>query len=76
MAPGYRASRSSTASPWRQHPIQTELSDDNDDDDSTIQYSEEDPDVLKKCRVSLGLSREYTPTWRPKDAFRELYQNW
>ncbi|KAK5573048.1 hypothetical protein LTR43_001707 [Exophiala xenobiotica] len=78
MAPGYKASRSSTASPWRQHPIQAELSDDDDDDDddSTIQYSEEDPDVLKKCQVSLGLSREYTPTWRPKDAFRELYQNW
>ncbi|KAJ9495511.1 hypothetical protein H2202_009051 [Exophiala xenobiotica] len=60
--------------PWSQQAAQVNLSE--DDDESTVHINEEDLDVLKKCQVPLGLSREYTPTWRPKDAFRELYQNW
>jgi hypothetical protein len=74
MAPGYFVPSSGTSTPWRQHYVEATLSE--DDDDATVHNNEEDLDVLKKCQVSLGLSREYTPTWRPKDAFRELYQNW
>ena len=32
-------------------------------------------DALAQCRQALGLSINYMRTWKPRDAFREFYQN-
>lgn len=44
---------------------------DFDDDES-----DDDRDVLKPTVHHMGLGKDYSPKWTPKDAFRELYQNW
>ncbi|OAL28960.1 hypothetical protein AYO22_02396 [Fonsecaea multimorphosa] len=36
----------------------------------------DDEEVLKKSTHPLGLAKDYAPQWLPRDAFRELYQNW
>ncbi|GAM33939.1 hypothetical protein TCE0_013f01201 [Talaromyces pinophilus] len=35
-----------------------------------------DRDELKPTTHTLGLTRNYVPSWSQQDAFRELYQNW
>lgn len=35
-----------------------------------------DRDELRPTTHTLGITRNYVPTWSPQDAFRELYQNW
>ncbi|OAL39774.1 hypothetical protein AYO20_00686 [Fonsecaea nubica] len=37
---------------------------------------DDDRDVLKPGVHHLGLTKTFTPSWRPRDAFREFYQNW
>lgn len=36
----------------------------------------EDRETLKPGTYHLGLSEAYVASWKPEDAFRELYQNW
>jgi hypothetical protein len=31
---------------------------------------------LTRCRQALGLSIKYVESWKPRDAFREFFQNW
>ena len=48
------------------------------DSDSSSDWDEEydDRDALARCRQALGLSINYVRTWKPRDAFREFFQNW
>ena len=64
-------------------PAIIDVPDDSSDDDGEQssgsdfdQIFEYEEDVLKNGTYHLGLAKGYSPTWLPKDAFREFYQNW
>jgi hypothetical protein len=41
-----------------------------------VSEDDDDQNVLRTGRRSLGLSRYYVPEWTGRDAFREFFQNW
>lgn len=45
-------------------------------DSSSEQEDYSDRDELRPTTHTLGITRNYVPTWSRRDAFRELYQNW
>lgn len=49
---------------------------DDDSPCSADNFDGDDDDSLRSGIYMLGLSKSYVPTWSPRDAFRELYQNW
>ncbi|KAK5045994.1 hypothetical protein LTR84_008780 [Exophiala bonariae] len=51
--------------------------DDSDSENSDAEdQSEQTPYELKCGNINLGIAKNYVPSWTPKDAFRECYQNW
>jgi hypothetical protein len=70
--------------PSREVNIKISASDGDNNDGSEEEEEEEEEDFdesdfdeeLRPSTQQIGLSRNYVPGWRPRDAFREFYQNW
>ena len=45
-------------------------------EESTGENLSDEEEILRPTSRSLGLSKHYVADWTPKEAFRELYQNW